>query len=287
MRHLLPGAAWPLLLGLLASCAPADWVSRGDGAAERPLAADTVRRVERDVEAPDVFATEDRALWDGRPSLGGIWVAAPEVSDPERVIIRNVSTGKFVIGALFQRDRDAGSGPPLQLSSDAADALGVQAGRATPVSVIALRKEAVAEDADAATGAPAEPRASLAASVEDALSDVPEAEPLAAAPLPSAALPAATAAPARTAALPARSTASGGLDKPYLQIGTFSVERNARNTAEAMRQAGIVPTVVETDFRGRTFWRVIVGPAGSSRDRAAVLRTVKGLGFGDAYPVSG
>ena len=63
--------------------------------------ATTARLVERDVEAPDVFQVTETGLWDGRPSLGGVWVAHPDVKDPERVIIRNQANGKFVIGALF------------------------------------------------------------------------------------------------------------------------------------------------------------------------------------------
>ena len=48
----------------------------------------------REIEAPEVFQTTDSALWDGRPSLGGIWVASPEVTDPERVVMFNPATGK-------------------------------------------------------------------------------------------------------------------------------------------------------------------------------------------------
>ena len=42
--------------------------------------------VERDVEAPGVFQVTEAGLWDGRPSLGGVWVAHPDVTEPERVI---------------------------------------------------------------------------------------------------------------------------------------------------------------------------------------------------------
>ena len=49
--------------------------------------------VERDVEAPEVFSVTESGLWDGRPSLGGVWVAHPDVGDPERIIIRNTSNG--------------------------------------------------------------------------------------------------------------------------------------------------------------------------------------------------
>ncbi|WP_342768115.1 SPOR domain-containing protein [Jannaschia seohaensis] len=102
--------------------------------------------VERDVEAPEVFQTTDLALWDGRPSLGGVWVASPDVREPERVIIRNQETGEFVVGALFKRER-LGPGPRLQLSSDAAAALGALAGAPVMLEVVALRREEAPEPA--------------------------------------------------------------------------------------------------------------------------------------------
>lgn len=102
-----------------------------------------------DQEAPEVFQVAEDGLWDGRPSLGGIWVAHPDVNDPERVIIRNESNGQFVVGALFRRERE-NPGPSLQVSSDAAEALGMLAGDPTPLNVTALRRPEVDE---AATGA--------------------------------------------------------------------------------------------------------------------------------------
>ena len=101
-----------------------------------------VKGVEREVEKPDVFSANESALWDGRPSLGGVWIAAPGVKDPERVIIRNSENGKSVVGALFRRERE-NPGPRLQLSSDAAVELGVLAGAPTKLSVVALRTETV------------------------------------------------------------------------------------------------------------------------------------------------
>jgi rare lipoprotein A len=98
----------------------------------------------RDVEAPEVYQTTDSALWDGRPSLGGIWVAAPDVTNPERVLIVNVATGASITGALFKRERE-NPGPRLQLSSDAAEALGILAGQPTEIRVTALRKEQIEE----------------------------------------------------------------------------------------------------------------------------------------------
>lgn len=109
----------------------------------------------QDVEAPEVFQATDSALWDGRPSLGGIWVAAPDVTSPERVLMFNPATGKSITGALFKRERD-NPGPRLQLSSDAAEALGILAGQPTEIRVTALRKEEEAAPApDEATAADA------------------------------------------------------------------------------------------------------------------------------------
>ncbi|WP_371135296.1 SPOR domain-containing protein [Tabrizicola sp.] len=106
----------------------------------------------RDIEAPEVYQSNDSALWDGRPSLGGIWVAAPDAVNPERVAIFNPTTGKTVTGALFKRERE-NPGPRLQLSSDAAEALGILAGQPTQIRVTALRKEEVKEVAPAKTTA--------------------------------------------------------------------------------------------------------------------------------------
>jgi len=105
-----------------------------------------IRVVERDVEAPEVFKAEEPGLWDGRPSLGGVWVAHPDVGEPERVLIRNEATGTFVIGALFRRERE-NPGPRLQVSSDAASALGILPGAPTALTVTALRRQETTEPA--------------------------------------------------------------------------------------------------------------------------------------------
>lgn len=258
--------------------------SAGQPAAQAGAAArQSVKLVERDVEAPNVFQVTDMGLWDGRPSLGGVWVAHPDVKEPERVIIRNTADSKFVIGALFRRERDI-PGPALQVSSDAAAALGMLAGAPVQLNVTALRREeakeevaepAEAPDADASLAAPAEIEATELAPVAGAAAAIEAAESTATAPQPEP-----TVAPS-----PARAPASG-LDKPFIQIGIFSVEENARNTATAMRQAGMVPTVLEQNSQGKAFWRVIVGPATSSAERAALLKKINGIGFDDAYFVT-
>lgn len=134
----------------------------------------------REVEAPEVFQTTDSALWDGRPSLGGIWVASPAAVDPERVVMFNPATGKSVTGALFRRERD-NPGPTLQVSSDAADALGMLAGQPTELRVTALKKvEKQAPAAEPSTDAAA---AEVAAAPPEGEGSAEETAALAAAAL--------------------------------------------------------------------------------------------------------
>lgn len=114
--------------------------SGGDGAA--PARLDASGSAMRDVERPDIFNTTEEALWDGRPSLGGIWVAHPDVTTPERAIVTNNTTNQRIAAALFRRERD-NPGPRIQLSSDAAAALNILAGAPTEVTVIAVRPEEV------------------------------------------------------------------------------------------------------------------------------------------------
>ena len=295
--------------------------------------ANSTALVQRDVEAPKVFSVKEEGLWDGRPSLGGVWIAHEDVKDPERVLIRNEANGKTVIGALFQRER-LGPGPSLQLSSDAADALVVVAGAPVTLSVVALRKEEVpAETPETAlAAAEGEQKVPEAADIKVASLDAPtkvtkkpgEKTAAAAAAAIKKAKPAKTAAkkpvvkpiddPVLGSRLPkktggktdpiktaqsaiARSTdkpiraikaavRGPAVTKPFIQIGIFSVKGNADNTATSLRNIGILPTVKEQTSKGKVFWRVVVGPATSSSERAAVLKKVKGLGFNDAYFVT-
>ena len=241
--------------------------------------AQSVQLVERDVEAPDAFQVTEAGLWDGRPSLGGVWVAHPDVTEPERVIIRNQTNGAFVIGALFRRERD-NPGPALQVSSDAAQALEMLAGAPTDLQVTALRREEVAETPQAQPTPDFEPPADISATpIASAPLDAPD--PIAGAAAAIDAAEAATPAPR-----PALTPAASSLAKPFIQIGIFSVEANANGTADRMRATGIVPTVLEQTSQGRTFWRVIVGPASSEAERAELLRQVKAQGFEDAYFVT-
>jgi cell division septation protein DedD len=81
-------------------------------------------------------------------------------------------------------------------------------------------------------------------------------------------------------------TPPAALEKPFIQIGIFSVEQNAKNTATAMKQQGMIPTVKKQTSSGKTFWRVIVGPAQSKSEISTLLKKIKAAGFTDAYTVT-
>jgi len=266
----------------------------------------TGRNAGADVEAPEVFNMTAQGLWDGRPSLGGVWVASPDAKDPERVIIRNDATGETVIGALFRRERE-NPGPPIQISSDAAEALGLLAGQPAKVTVTALRRAeetpataapAAADTATATaatepakagkpakTAAPAEAAAletgtldtgAVAAAIDKADAKAPVMDPDAMAK----AVPAAS-----TAAAPAASSPAAG-GKSYIQLGIFSVEANAKRAADTVTKAGASAVVRKEESKGKTYWSVVAGPAASAADREALMKKIKGLGFADAYFVS-
>jgi len=291
-------AAATALAGLLAGCEDGG-LGMLKGSAKTAASGSTteaVRLVERDVEAPEVFQVEETGLWDGRPSLGGVWVAHPDTKDPERVIIRNQANGKFVIGALFRRERE-NPGPRLQISSDAAAALGALPGQPTKLNVTALRKEEVPDEAPVAVRAQSEieakplaPMAAAAAAIENSGTAAGAAAAPAGAPATTTATAPATttasAAPASRPAPAATAAQASALSKPYIQIGFYSVEANATATGNALRKAGIVPMIRKQSTRGKTFWRVLVGPASSSGERAQLLKAVKAQGYNDAYLVT-
>lgn len=249
----------------------------------------STRIVTRDVEAPAVFNVTAEALWDGRPSLGGVWVASDKATDPERVILRNPANGKFVIGALFRREA-FNPGPPLQISSDAAAALGMMAGAPATVSVTALRREEVPVEGPDATAPIVDANEGIKTTALPAAAGA-TAKPAAAATAPAPAIPtpprqpaapAATAAPAAAApATPAPAPAAAGAQR--IQIGIFSVEANANRAAETLKKAGIAATVSKESAQGKTYWSVIASGSGGK----ALLDKVKGLGFTDAYFLRG
>ena len=247
----------------------------------------SVKLIERDVEAPDVFQVTEAGLWDGRPSLGGVWVAHPDVIEPERVIIRNATNDKFVIGALFRRERE-NPGPRLQVSSDAATALGILAGKPVQLNVTALRREQVEETPPPAAAEPEAKPKDAAKAEPDASADKKqgniEEKPLD--PIKSAEK-AIEKAEAKPKPAPKAKADKPGLEKPYIQIGIFSVEANAKTAAKSVKSAGLKAIVKKQTSKGKTFWRVIAGPAKTAAERTENLKKIKAKGFADAYAVTG
>ncbi len=326
------------------------------------------------VEAPDAFKVTEAGLWDGRPSLGGIWVAHPDVTQPERVVIKNTTNNKSITGALFRRERSL-PGPALQLSSAAAEKLGILAGAPTKVEVVALRrkpvekKEPKPEEAPAPQTAENEPvdedtkqqdngvetaaaeqekpakrkwwqkketvaAASVAGAAASAASDTtaeaateaaeevvetaaeitptatlsdpevtpPEEKPakrkwwqkknpdeITETPLDpiegaAAAIEASNPTPV-SANTAATETAPRGLTKPFVQVGTFNVEANAKSAAKKIERNGIPARVRELKTGDKTVWRVLVGPAANRAERNALQSDVRDLGFNDAFTV--
>ncbi len=267
----------------------------GDNSQSARSANGTLTLEERDVEAPEIFNVIDEALWDGRPSFGGVWVAYPGNTQPERVNIRNVGNGKSVVGALFKREAD-NPGPKITLSSDAAEQLGVLAGTPTKLTITALRREPIevrtpVEEVEAPevlsetvlapvgeTAAVATDGAdAVALSVEDALKEV-EAEAKPAPETAKEAQPVAAAAPTSTANQPA---------KPYIQVGTFSSQANANDLVAKLKAADVPATArSSTANNGKTLYKVVAGPAASAEQLTLFSTRIRDLGFKDAFPVS-
>ncbi len=287
-----------LALGLVLSGCEQLGITPAESAPNRPAEAGGTS-VNRDVERPDVFSVSEKALWDGRPSLGGVWVAYPANIDPERVVIRNIDNGKTVIGALFRRERE-NPGPKIQLSSDAAVALGVVAGTPTEISIVVLRREEVevevaaapetatadenmtipprrveqpapAPAADAHPAAPATAAASLATIVEQTLADVPAPGETA----ESGEAQDATATESRPALFRLR--------KPFIQIETFDTEEAANALVEELVSNGVLAQVQANEAENPSLWRVFAGPFRKRTERTAQLRIIKGLGYTDAF----
>ncbi len=237
----------------------------------------------REVEAPDVFQVSDSALWDGRPSLGGIWVASPDVVDPQRVVMVNPANGKSVNGALFRRERD-NPGPPLQVSSDAADALGMLAGQPTELRVTALRRKdaeapaaaAAAADATASEVAAADPATLAEAGAGTEVGAGTGAEAAETAALAAAALEATATAPGTVAAVvdPA-AAAVAGADVPETAKRKTWKERRAE--AKAKREAEKAAlAAAATDAAGAED-AAVADPAAIA-ESAAVAATVESAG---------
>ena len=116
-------------------------------------------------EKPEILDLSASVIWDGEQTLGGNWISHPDVDSPERVLIKNISNGKSIVGAIFQQTKKMKTGPAL-ISSDAAKALNIAQNDQTKVQIIAVR----AAERTSITPTIAEPKKSDSASIETKLS---------------------------------------------------------------------------------------------------------------------
>jgi len=90
-------------------------------------------------EKPEILDISTSVIWDGNQTLGGNWISHPDVASPERVLIKNISNGKSIVGAIFQQTKKMNPGSAL-ISSDAAKALSVTQNEETKVQIVAVKE---------------------------------------------------------------------------------------------------------------------------------------------------
>ncbi|QHQ34889.1 SPOR domain-containing protein [Algicella marina] len=284
---------------------------KGDAAASATVntSRGQLRIEERDVEAPDVFSLRSTGLWDGRPTFGGVWVAVPQNVEPDRVKITNLDTGKSIEGGLFRKEVD-NPGPSILVSSDAATAIGMQAGTPVDMELVVLRRETVEitppppvvpledaapeddETAVAAADIPAEGistealETSVLEAVDASVAAVETAATAAATPAPTPVEAPATAtpepvAPAQAELLPPASE----IERPYVQVATVSNPAGANDIIKRLQGAGLSGELRVGQNAGKTIFSVVIGPAQTTKERSEILGKVRKLGFTDAYPV--
>lgn len=255
----------------------------------------TTESIETDVAAPEAFSITDTALWDGRPTFGGVWIAYPDIETPERVRITNAENGNTVIGALYERDKNF-PGPKIELSADAASALGVLAGTPAQLNIVALRRKVVEVEVEAPVAEDA-PAVAVAGDVDTPLrrptaaataAPVPTPTPVVA-PIPTPTAPPANTTPAvTTTALPpvdntppaAAPAAQGGI---YIQVATMQSQSRTTAVVQKLETAGLDVEVRKRESGGRTSYRIVVGPASSPDALKIMMNTVHSLGYKDAF----
>lgn len=174
--------------------------------------------------APNLFDATGTALWDGKRTLQGVWVAHPLATSARRVRIYNTQTGAAVDGALFKRD-PALTGPSVLVSSEAAQFLGMSPGEETDLRIVALTPSQRPQGATSTEPPPA---------AEPAASDpAPRAEPA------SAAAPAPSEAGTRAEAGPEPENAAGA--EPALTTAAIPAPRPAQPETAAAPSPSLPP----------------------------------------------
>ena len=89
-------------------------------------------------EKPEILDISTSVVWDGKQTLGGNWVSHPDINSPEKVLIKNTSNGKSVVGAIFQQTRILNKGLAA-ISSDAAKTLSIAKNDETKLQIVAIK----------------------------------------------------------------------------------------------------------------------------------------------------
>ena len=260
-----------------------------------------------EVSAPEIFSATDRAVWDGRPTLGGIWVAHERADTPSRVVITNTANGATIEGALWSKSKGL-PGPAFTISSDLAEALKMQAGVPSDIKVVAMKlvpveapkpqetEEIAATTLDAAEADKPQEEVKVSSSTKEveardavvsAEAEAPKKEEKKNFSLfkkkekPVEPVVTAAVAEEKPAAEPAKGSS-------FAQVGLFSEKANAEALVKKLNAQKIGGRLIEgKNSKGKPFWRVLAGPASTKSAEAKLLSDVKALGFKDAYLVKG
>ncbi len=253
--------------------------------------------------APEIFEATGLAIWDGKRTLQGVWVAHPLATSARRVRIFNENNGQAVDGALFKRDT-ASSGASILISSEAAQLLGMGVGTPAELRIVAVSpvqrnpepsapSENVAAEQtdqtikDETTTATTAPEAAAAPTpTKKPAPKKPEPakiEPIVQEPKPVEPKTAVTE-PIKTeqSVKPAQKST---LKLPYIQAGIFGVPDNAKKLIRRIESKNLPAVGRSLRSKGKKLTRVLAGPFLTTSERSAALRTIRKMGLKDAAPV--
>ena len=199
-----------------------------------------IDNVEKNLEEkPKILNISTSVIWDGQQTLGGNWVSHPAVNNPEKVLIKNTSNGKSIVGAVFQHANSLKKDTAI-ISSDAANSLSISKNDKTEISIVAVRE--------------------AKNNIVDKQSTLNQ--------------------------LKNNTIDKENIAKKFIQVGIFSVENNAIKTLERMDKLNLPVSVSDLEIKGKLYWRVVVGPANTLKNKTNMINAIKSAGFTDAYLVA-
>ena len=187
-------------------------------------------------EKPKILDISATVIWDGSQTLGGNWVSHPNIKSPERVLIKNTTNGKSVVGAVFQQTKNFNKGLAA-ISSNAAKALSISKNKETEIHIVAVTET---ESTEAVLKTIKASRAEITANEIK-------------------------------------------IAKSFIQVGIFGVQDNATKTRDRLSQLDLPINTFEFEIKGKSYWRVVAGPASTSQSKQNMLTKIQSAGFTDAY----